>query len=155
MDLVTDMDSDVKKAMRPNVFGITFCPSHLSWIIFHCLNPEVRSFTYSVMMRKDYEGTSCYVPLGESSVSASRSTSVGFWSILERLTWWLYPRWWDPYPVEGIVLSDMASIPYSDAGSSIMSLVATWVSDPGGRSWEPGSSDSSCQSFLGRFMSED
>ena len=30
MDLVTDMDSDVKKAMRPNAFGITFCLSHLS-----------------------------------------------------------------------------------------------------------------------------
>ena len=49
----------------------------------------------------------------------------------------------------------MASIPCTDVGSSGMPLGATWGSDPGGRSWGPGSSESYFRASLGRGMLED
>ena len=57
--------------------------------------------------------------------------------------------------MEGIVLSDMASIPCAISGSSIILMGDTWGSDPGGRYWGPGSGESSFQDYLGRGMLED
>ena len=54
----------------------------------------------------------------------------------------------------GLGVSEMASIPYDESGSSFVPLGATWGSDPGGRYWVPGSSESSCQASLGRGMLE-
>ena len=56
--------------------------------------------------------------------------------------------------MEGLVVSDMASITCSDSVSSVMSLGETRVSDPGVRHWGPGSSESSCQASLVRGMIE-
>ena len=58
-------------------------------------------------------------------------------------------------PVEGPVVYDMVSITHIDAGSYFMPLYSSWVSDPGGRSWVPCSSESSLNSFLGRVVLED
>ena len=82
MDLVEDMATYAKRAMRPNNFGIPFSLFYLSWIIFLRVNPEVRRFTYSGIRRKDCEGTLCYYPLDEARVAASRLTSVGFCLLL-------------------------------------------------------------------------
>ena len=49
----------------------------------------------------------------------------------------------------------MASIPCAISGSSIILMGDTWGSDPGGRYWGPGSSESSCQASLGRGIIED
>ena len=95
-----------------------------------------------------------FSPLSESRVAASRLTSVGFFTLLEWFTWWLRPRFWAPYPVEGLRVSELVSIICADTGSFVMAVFATWVSDSGGRSWGPGSSDFSCQASLGRGMIE-
>ena len=154
MDLVVDMATYVKKAMRPNNFGMPFSFLSLSWIILIRFNPTVRRFVYSEISWEDCEGMLCSSPLGEAGVAASRLTPVGFYALLEWLTWWILPRWWAPSPGKGLELSYLASIYCAEPGSSVMLLGATWVSDPGDRSWGPGSSDSSCQASLGRGMIE-
>ena len=82
MELVTDMATDVKRSMRPNTFGMPFLLFSFSLTIFLRLNPKMRKFECSGIRREDYEGTSCSYPLGESSVAASRLTSVGFFTPL-------------------------------------------------------------------------
>ena len=57
--------------------------------------------------------------------------------------------------MEGLGVYELAYITCTNIGSSVMPLGAAWKSDPGGRSWGPGSSESSCQESLGRGMLED
>ena len=114
----------------------------------------MRRFAYSGIRREECEGTSCSYPLGESIVAAYRLIPVGFHTLLEWITWWLRPRRWAPYTVEGIVVSEMDYIPCTDVGSSVMLLGAASASDPVGRSWGPGPNESSWQASLGRDMIE-
>ena len=125
---------------------------YFSWIILLRLNPEMRRFAYSRIRREDCEGTSYTSTIGEARVSASMLTSVGFCTLLEWITGWLRPRWWDTYPVERIEVSDLASIICTGTASSVMPLGAAWGSDPGSRSYGPGYRDSSYQASLGRGM---
>ena len=119
------------------------------------LNPEVQRLAYSGIRQEDCEGTSCSSTLGEASVDASRLTLVGFCALLECLTWWLQPRRWATSTAEGLGVSEMVSITCAEAVSSFMLLCETWGSDPEGKSWGPGSSESSCQAYLCRGMLED
>ena len=128
---------------------------YFSWIVLLSLNTEMRRFAYSGIRREECEGTSCSYPLGESIVAAYRLIPVGFHTLLEWMTWWLWPRWWAPSPVEGLGVSDIYSITCTDAGFSVMLTVTVWGSDPGCRYCEPGSSESSCQASLGRVIIED
>ena len=133
----------------------------VSWV-FHlpsCIFPELfcfnlllkcGSFAYYGIRREDCEGTSWYSPISESSVAASGLISVGFCALLELLTWWVCPSWRYPYPVEGIGVFYLASVPCVDEGSSVMPLGAAWGADPGGRYWGPGYRKSSCQASLRR-----
>ena len=148
------MATDAKKSMSPNNFSMPFLFLYLSWILLLCLNPEMWRCAYYAIRREYCEGTLCSFPLSESSVVASRLTSVGFCTLLEWLTWWISPRLWAPSLVGGIEASDMASIPCTDVGSSVMPLGASWGSEPGGRSWGPGSIESSCQVSLGKDILE-
>ena len=152
MDLVVDMDTYAKMEIMLNTFDMPFSLFSLSWILLLCLNPEVQRFAYSGIRREDYEGKSCSSSLGEASFAASRLNSAGFCAILEWLTWWTHPRWWAPYTMEGIGVSDMPSVPCADSGSFIMALGVTWGSDPVGRSLGPGSRESSCLASLGSGM---
>ena len=81
--------------------------------------------------------------------------SVVFCALLEWISWCIRPRGWATYPVEGLGVSELAYITRADTGYFVMPLGATWGSDPGGRSWVPGSSDSYCQDSLVRGMPED
>ena len=58
MDLVTDMDTDAKREMIQNTFGMPFNLFYLSCIILIFHNTEVRRFAYSGIRREDYEVTS-------------------------------------------------------------------------------------------------
>ena len=95
-----------------------------------------------------------YSPLGESRFSEFMLISVGFYTLLEWLTWWPCPRWWAPFIVKGIRVYEMDSITCTDSGSSVMPLCAAWGSDPRGRSLGLGSRESSCQASMGRDMVE-
>ena len=111
-------------------------------------------FTYYRISFEDCEGTLCSYQLGEAIIATYRLTSAIFYVLLEWITWCLRPRWWDTSPVEGLGVSDLASMPWADACSSVMPLGATWGSDPGGRFWWPGSSKSSFQASLDWVMLE-
>ena len=115
----------------------------------------MRSFTYSGIRRDYFEGTRCSSPLGEASFSLSRLISVVFCTPLEWFAWCLCPSWRSTSPVEGLGVSDMASVTCIDAGYSAMPLGAAWVSDPWGKSWGPGYRYSSFQASLGRGMLDD
>ena len=141
--------------MIPNTFGMPFTLLYFSWIILIHLNPEMRRFAYSGIIWEDCKGTLCSSPIGEARVAVDRLNSVGFCTLLECLTWWLRPRWWDLYTVEGLGAYDMAYITWTDSGSSIMPLGEAWVSDPRGRSWRLGYSKSSWEASLGKGMLED
>ena len=78
MDLVTDMVTDAKRAMRQNNFGMPFPFLSLSWILLIRLNPEMQRFAYAGIRRDNCGGTLCSSLLGVDSVSASRLTSVVF-----------------------------------------------------------------------------
>ena len=155
MDLVADIDTDAERETRSNILGMQFHLLYFSWIILLHLNPEMRRFAYYVIRRYDCEVTLCSSPLGEDRIASSKLISVGFGTLLDWLTWWLRPRWWAPYPVEGLGVSDMTYINWIDTGFSVMPLGEAWGSYPGGRSWGPGSRESSCQPPLGRGMIED
>ena len=118
------------------------------------INPEMRRFAYSGISQEKCEGKFCFYPLGESRIGTSGLISVGFCILLEWITWWIYPMWWVPYPLEGLGVSELDSTSWTAIGSSVMPLGAYWVSEPGGRSWGPGSSESSFQNYLGRGMLE-
>ena len=57
--------------------------------------------------------------------------------------------------MEGLGLSRLASIPCTDAGSSVILMGSVWVSDPGGSFGVPGSSDYYLHASLGRGIPED
>ena len=155
MDLVAEMATYAKSSMRPNTFVMPFFLLSLSWIILLCLNPEVRRFAYYGIRWEDCEGTPCYSTLGESRVAAFRLTSVGFFALLEWLNCLLRSSWWDHSPVEGIGISELASIPCAYSGYYVMTLGETLVSDPVGSSWVRGSSETSFRASLGRGILED
>ena len=152
MGLVEDMAKYVNREMMPNNLDLTFSLLYLTWSILLHLNPEVQRFAYSGMRHEDFEGTPCSSPLGEASVAAYRLTSVWFFTQLEWITWWIRPRRWYHSPVEGLGVSEVASIPCTDPGSSAIPLNVTWGSDPGGRSWGPIYRKSSLHASLGRGM---
>ena len=112
-------------------------------------------FAYSGIRREEREVTSCSSPLDEARVAASRLISVGFCALLGCITWWLFPSWMAPYPVEGLGVYDMASVTHIGAGYSFILLGAAWGSYPGGRYWVPGSIKFYCQASLGRLMLKD
>ena len=141
--------------MRPNTLRMKFSFLSLSWSLLLFLNYDMWRFVYYGIWQEDCEGKLCSSPLGEARVAASWLISVGFCTLLECLTWWIFPSWKDTYPLEGIELSDLASVPCANAGSSVMTLYAFRGSDPWGISWGPGSSESFWQTFLGRSMLED
>ena len=111
-------------------------------------------FAYYGIRREDCEGMSCYYTPGEASVTASRLTSVVFFTLLGWLTWWIRPRLWYAYPLEEIGVFEMYYIPCTDTGSSVMILGEAWWSDSGGRYWVPGYKEFSYQSSLGRGILE-
>ena len=57
--------------------------------------------------------------------------------------------------MEGLVVSDMASIICTDTGCSVILMGAAWESYPVERSWRPGSRKYSLQDSLGRGIHED
>ena len=57
--------------------------------------------------------------------------------------------------MEGLAVSELASITCADSGSSVTPLNATQGSNPGGRSWGTGFSESSFLASLGRGMLDD
>ena len=136
-----------KMAMRPNTFGMPFPLFYFSWIFLLRLNSEIRRFAYYRINHEDCEGMSCSSILGEYRVATFRLISVDHFELLEWLNWWIRPRIWDPSPVEGIVVSDLASIPCTDTGSS---GIIPWRQVLG-----TCSSKYSCQSYLGMCMPED
>ena len=141
--------------MRPNTFGVPFPFLSLSRIPLLRHSPEMWRFTYCGIGRKDCEYTLCSSPLGEARVDKSRLISVVFFALLEWPIWWHLPSWRFPSPVEGLVVSGMDHVTRVDTGSYVILLCAAWGSDPIGRSWGPGSSNSSCQASLGWVMLED
>ena len=114
----------------------------------------MRRFAYSGIRWEDYEGTLWSSPLDKYSVAASRLISVGFCALLEWLTWWIIPSWRDFSTLEGIGVYNMASVTRIDSGSSVMPMGVFWGSDPGCRSWGPGSRKYFCQSSLGMGIIE-
>ena len=56
--------------------------------------------------------------------------------------------------MEGLGVSDLASIPCDDVGYTVMQLYAAWGSDPGGSYWVVGSYESFCQAYIGRLVLE-
>ena len=154
MDLVAVMDTYAKRATSPNIFGMPLL-SFISWIIFLHLNPEVRRFSYSGMRWEECKSTSCSSPLGESSVATSRLKSVGFFSPLWWLTWWLYPTWRFPYLVKGIGVSDLAFVTCSGSGSSVVIIEVACGEGPAAISWESASRGYYFQVSLNRGMIED
>ena len=89
MYLLSNMYIYVKISMSPNTLGVKFPFFSLSWIIFLCLNTEMRSFAYYWIRRGDCEVTLCSYPLGEASVSESRLILVVFFTLSEWITWWI------------------------------------------------------------------
>ena len=87
IDFVSDIDTDAKRAMRPNTFGIPFPFLPFSRNILLCLNTENRRFLYFGIRWEECEGTFCSSPIGEAIVAVSRVTSVVFFTLLEWLTW--------------------------------------------------------------------
>ena len=71
MDLVIDMYTDAKRAMRSNTFVIPFYFLYFYWILLLCPNPEMRRFSYSGISREECEGTLCHFLLDESIAAAS------------------------------------------------------------------------------------
>ena len=112
-------------------------------------------FTYYGIRCEDCEGTPLSSPLAEDRVAVYRLISVGFCTLFEWLTWWRWPSWRSPSPLEGIGLFNLASDTWYDWGSSVIPMGSTWGWDYGGRSWVPVSTKSYYQSFLGRGMLED
>ena len=112
----------------------------------------MRRFAYSGIRRGGCEGKLCSYPLGEPIVAASRLTSLEFFTLVEWITWWIRPSWWETSPVEGLELSYMESINFTDTGSFVMPLSAAWGPYPGGRYWGAGSRKSSFRDSLGRGM---
>ena len=152
MDLVTDM-LNFCRGQWVQIFLVCHIPSciFLGLFLLH-LNPEMMMFAYYGIRWDEFEGTSCYSSLGESSVAPFRLILVRFCTLFEWLTLWLRPRWRSTSTVDGVWVSKLASIPCTDVGSYFMPMGALWGSDPGGRYWVPSSSESSCQSSLDRGM---
>ena len=57
--------------------------------------------------------------------------------------------------MEGLGVSDLSSVPCTEAGSSFMMLSASWGSDHGGSYWGPVSREYSFQASLGGGVLED
>ena len=53
----------------------------------------MRRFTYPRIKWEDYECKLWYYPLRESSAATSRLTQIDFCTLLNWLTWWLWPSW--------------------------------------------------------------
>ena len=151
MELVLDMSTDVNGEMTPDTFVVLFP----LFCFLLSLNTEMQRFAYCVIRKEDCEGMLFSSPLGESRVAESRLILVVFCTLLDWLTWWLRHRWWDTYPVEGLGVYYLASIPCNYSGYSVIPLGSAWVSGPGFRSWGPVSSDSSFKASLGRGILED
>ena len=86
MYLVADMATDAKRVMREKNWAC-----HLSYCIFTdfliIIIPEMCTFEYSEIRHEDCEGMLGFSRLIESRVSASRLTSLGFYTLLNCLTW--------------------------------------------------------------------
>ena len=141
--------------------------SCLSWIILLLLNPGVHSFAYSGWRREEYEVPLCSSPIGESIVSAFRLISLGFFSPLWWITWWICPPWRVPsfvkfhsivnlpYIVKGLRVSGQASVTCSIEGSSFVPLEVACGDSLAAGSWVSASRESSFQASLGWGMLED
>ena len=112
-------------------------------------------FAYYGISCEECKGTSRSSPLGEASITVSRLTLVGFFTLVEWLTWWIRPMRWSTSTAEGLGVSELISIPCTDTGSSVMPLGEAWGPDPGGRYWGPSFSESSCQASIGMGMLEE
>ena len=78
IDLVEYMATDTKKEMSQNTFGMPFLFLSFSCIILLRLNTEIQRFSYYGSRWEGCEGTSCFSPLGESSIVVSRLVSLVF-----------------------------------------------------------------------------
>ena len=118
-------------------------------------------FANSRMRWEDCEGTSFSSPLGETSVAVSRLNSVGFFSPVWWLIWWLCTHWRVtsllkvPYLVKGLGVSDLAYVIWSRVGSSVVTLEVACGEGPAAGSWGSASRASYYQLSLGRGILED
>ena len=92
MDRLIDMATDAKRAMRPKTLVIPPLLLSLSQILLLRLSPEICRLPHSGIRREDCEGTSYYSTIFETSIAVSKLTSVGFFTLLEWITWWVWPN---------------------------------------------------------------
>ena len=154
------MTTDEKRATSPNIFGMPLL-SCIYWIILLRLNPKVHRFTYCGMRLEECEGTLCSYPLGGAIIADSRLTPVGFFTLLRWLTWRLCPPWRvtsilkAPSLVKGILVSELASVPWYGAGTSDVTLDVACGEGPADEFWGSDSRGYSCQASLGGVILED
>ena len=79
--LVAYMATDTKKEMSQNTFGMPFLFLYFSCIILLRLNTEIQRFSYYVSRWEGFESTSCFYPIGESSIAVSRLIPLVFCKI--------------------------------------------------------------------------
>ena len=77
------------------------------------------------------EDTLCSSQLGEASVTAYILIPVEFYTLLEWLTWYIYPNQKVTSPLQGIGVADLSSSTHTDADSSVIPMGAAWGQDPG------------------------
>ena len=137
-----------------NNFILLITSWYLSCNYFLLLSSEVCGLTY-YGLRQDCEGMSWYFLILESIVDTYRLTTVGNFTILICITWFICHVWWVFYPVEGMLDSVLSYVPCDYAWSSVMNSGEVWGSGPGVASWEPGSSGSSWQLPILKGMLEE
>ena len=86
MYLVADMATDAKRAMREKKLGLSSLLLYLTDFLIIII-PEMCRFEYSEIRHEDCEGMLGFSRLIESRVSASRLTSLGFYTLLKCLNW--------------------------------------------------------------------
>ena len=70
MDLVKDMETDAKRATRPNNLVFPYLFLTLSQTLFILLSTEIQRFEYSEISLEDCEVRSLSSPIGKSRVDA-------------------------------------------------------------------------------------
>ena len=85
--LVSDIATDAKRSIRPNILVFPYLFLSLSCTHFLYLIPEMRRSAYYGLMWEGCEVTPFSSSLGETNIYAYRLTSVGSCTILKCLAW--------------------------------------------------------------------